>query len=85
MTEENFRVDLPQSFKSEKKQFSLSWHQESGYFRNYVSHLKGFVVWIPLLTLQLREVLGAFPESHLLGPLVHTEYYADPANKKLAF
>ena len=57
VTEENFRVDLPQSFKSEKKQFSLSWHQESGYFTNYVSHSRGLWFGYLSLILQLRQVL----------------------------
>jgi len=83
VTEENFRVDLPAEFKAEKQRFSLSWHQESGYFENYVSHSRGVVIWIPLFnTLEESGSLRFFPGSHLLGPVSHNKYYADTKNKK---
>ena len=83
VTEENFRVDLPQSFKSEKKQFSLSWHQESGYFTNYVSHSKGLVVWIPLFDTSAEAgSLKFFPNLTFWGHWYIPNITQIPSTKK---
>ena len=83
VAELNFRVDLPSEFTSLERQFSLSWHQESGYFRDYVSHSQGLVLWIPVFdTGQLEGAIQVVPGSHREGHVSHEAVFMDPVNMR---
>ena len=79
----NFRIDLPSSMKKEKKNFSLGWHQESAYFQNNVSLLKGIIVWVPLFDVKPETGgLLVIPGSQKDGPLKHHGDYLNKIEKK---
>jgi hypothetical protein len=83
VTELNFRVDLPAEFKAEEKRFSLVWHQESGYFTDYVSHDEGLVLWIPIFDTGKSEgAIQVVPGSHRDGRLEHETVFMDPINNR---
>jgi hypothetical protein len=82
-SDENFRVDLPSSFKKEDEKYSLGWHQESAYFDKNVSHENGIVLWIPLFDVnQEGGALKVACGSHKSGKVSHHYEYKDKQNKK---
>lgn len=83
ISEKNFRVDLPNTFALEEKKFSLGWHQESGYFNNYVSHQDGWVIWLPLFACKRDQgALLCLDGSSSLGALQHEKVVLDKVNNR---
>lgn len=83
ISEKNFRIDLPNTFALEEKQFSLGWHQESGYFENYVSHQDGWVIWLPLFACRREQgALLCLEGSSSLGNLQHEKVVLDKVNNR---
>ena len=83
ISEKNFRIDLPNKFALEKKRFSLGWHQESGYYDNYVSHQDGWVIWLTLFACKREQgALLCLDGSSSLGALQHEKVVLDKANNK---
>jgi hypothetical protein len=79
----NFRVDLPKKFSSEEKKFSLGWHQESGYFENFVSHQNGWVIWLPLFACSREQgALLCLEGSSTLGNIQHEKIILDKVNNR---
>ena len=83
ISEKNFRIDLSNRFALEEKRFSLGWHQESGYFENYVSHQDGWVIWLPLFACsQEQGALLCLDGSSSLGNLQHEKVVLDKVNNR---